>query len=97
MQKRSSKQPPNAWIRPGLVPITEGEADALRAPASEEIGAVRKAKILARLDKIDQDIVRPLDAKDEGTAIEYDLQKLAALRAEKRALRTELAGLEQAG
>jgi hypothetical protein len=62
-----------------------------------DIAAVRKAKIHARLDKIDLDIIRCLDERDEGTATDYVTQKLAALRAEKRALRTELAGLEQAG
>ena len=60
---------------------------------AEEIAAVRRAEILARLDQIDREMLRPLDAKDEVTAVEYDLQKLAALRAEKKALRAELAGL----
>jgi hypothetical protein len=63
----------------------------------EEIAAVRKAEILARMNQIDQELIRPLDARDEGTATDDDTQKLAELRAEKRTLRAELAGLEQAG
>jgi hypothetical protein len=85
------------WISPGLTPISKAEADALRAPTAEQLAEQRRDEILSRLAQIDMDLIRPLDARDEGTATGYDTQKLADLRAEKRTLRAELAELEQAG
>jgi hypothetical protein len=77
--------------------ITDAEAAELQkppTPTAEALAAARMAEIHARMTQIDQELIRPLDARDEGTDTEYDAQKLAALRAEKRALREELAGLQ---
>jgi hypothetical protein len=78
-------------------PWPEGWSDEPPPPTPEELASQRKAEIHARLDKIDMDIIRCLDERDEGTATDYVAQKLAALRTEKRVLRAELAGLEQTG
>jgi hypothetical protein len=85
----------DAYIKPGLTPITEYEADALRfpPPTPEQIAEQRRAEILARLNEIDAASIRPLRAIAEGTAVEADHAKLAELDAEAAELRTELAGL----
>ena len=46
-----------------------------------------------RLAEIDTESIRPLRATVDGSATEFDTQKLAALEAEAQALRTELASL----
>ena len=89
----------DAYILPGLTPITEDEANALRflPPTAEEIVAARRMEILARLAAIDAASVRPLRAIAQGEAVQADHDKLTALDSEAADLRTELAGLGQAG
>lgn len=53
----------------------------------------RKAEIFARLSAIDLETVRPLRAVTAGAGTEYDTNKLAALEAEAKELRDELATL----
>jgi hypothetical protein len=62
-------------------------------PTPEEAAAQRREEIQGRLAKIDIASIRPLRAISDGTATEYDRQKLADLEAEAAELRTELAGL----
>jgi hypothetical protein len=87
----------DAWIKSGLVPITVGEADALRTPAPEEIAAARKAEIDARLTKMDLERSRALSDIALGQYEDFARAKLIDLETERTALATELAGLEQAG
>jgi hypothetical protein len=53
----------------------------------------RKTAILARLAEIDLLSIRPLRAVADGSATDFDRQKLATLDAEAAELRAELAGL----
>lgn len=53
----------------------------------------RRQEILARLTAIDSESLRPLRAVQQGTATDFDTEKLTALESEAAALRTELAGL----
>ena len=53
----------------------------------------RKTEILARLQEIDSESLRPLRAISQGTATDFDTGKLKSLESEAAALRTELAGL----
>ena len=88
------------WIKPGLTPISESEANELRQPPPptvEEIAAARRMEILARLAAIDAASVRPLRAIAQGEDVQADHDKLTALDTEAAALREELAGLGQAG
>lgn len=63
-------------------------------PSAEEIAKQkRKQEIIARLAAIDAASVRPLRAVADGTATDFDRQKLAALEAEAATLRAELQGL----
>jgi hypothetical protein len=73
------------------------EEEANRLPTPEELVAVRKAEILAQLMEIDADSIRPLRAIADGTATDFDREKLAALDSEAADLREELAGLGQTG
>jgi hypothetical protein len=62
-------------------------------PTPEDIAAIRKAEIYARLDEIDRVSIRPLRAIAEGTATEDDHALLAALEVEAVKLRKELQNL----
>ena len=53
----------------------------------------RVQEIKQRLAEIDTESIRPLRATVDGSATEFDTQKLATLEAEAQALRTELASL----
>ena len=53
----------------------------------------RVQEIKQRLAEIDTESIRPLRATVDGSASEYDTQKLATLESEAQALRTELASL----
>ena len=53
----------------------------------------RVQEIRQRLSEIDTESIRPLRATVDGSASEFDTQKLAALEQEAMALRTELASL----
>jgi hypothetical protein len=90
----------DAWIKPGLTSITEAEADELRKPpplTPEQLVEQHRAEIIARLAEIDIASIRPLRAIADGTATDFDREKLAALEAEAEALRGELAEQGQTG
>jgi hypothetical protein len=53
----------------------------------------RRDTILGELSEIDKQCIRPLRAIAEGTATDFDREKLAALDAEATTLRAELASL----
>ena len=53
----------------------------------------RVQEIKQRLSEIDTESIRPLRATVDGSATEFDTQKLATLEAEARGLRTELKSL----
>ena len=53
----------------------------------------RVQEIKQRLAEIDTESIRPLRATVDGSATEFDTQKLATLKTEAQALRTELASL----
>ena len=53
----------------------------------------RVQEIRQRLSEIDAESIRPLRATVDGSATEFDTQKLAALEQEATALRAELASL----
>ena len=53
----------------------------------------RVQEIKQRLAEIDTESIRPLRATVDGSATEFDTQKLAALEQEATALRSELASL----
>jgi hypothetical protein len=59
--------------------------------------AAKREEIRTRLAEIDAASIRPLRAVAEGTAVQADTAELAELDSEAAALRTELAGLSQAG
>ena len=56
--------------------------------------ADRRKEILAELDEIDRESIRPLRAIDNGDDTTEDHQKLIDLEARAVELRTEMAGLE---
>lgn len=83
------------FIRPGLVPISDAEADTIRAGL---IVQHRADVIRARLAEIDALSVRALRAtvaaQGKGRQVPaYDMDKLDALEVEAAALRQELAAL----
>lgn len=53
----------------------------------------RVQEIKQRLAEIDTESIRPLRATADGSATEFDTQKLATLETEAQALRTELKSL----
>ena len=53
----------------------------------------RVQEIKQRLSEIDTESIRPLRATVDGSATEFDTQKLAALEQEAQALRIEMASL----
>ena len=53
----------------------------------------RVQEIKQRLAEIDTESIRPLRATVDGSASEFDTQKLATLETEAQALRTELKSL----
>jgi hypothetical protein len=61
----------------------------------EQLAAMRRAEIFARLAEIDAASVRPLRAIANGDDVQADHTKLTALDAEAAELRAELAGLPQ--
>lgn len=65
----------------------------LNALMSSVMADDRKAEIIIRLKEIDVEAIRPLRAVTNGTATQFDKDKLAKLDAEADALRTEFAGL----
>ena len=65
-------------------------------PTAEELAQARKAGIIAELDRLDRQSVRPLRAIAKETATDEDVAKLADLDARAASLRAELAGLEAA-
>jgi hypothetical protein len=74
---------------------SEAELAAVLAPYGLYVSAAaaRRAEILARLAEIDAASVRPMRAIADGTAVQADHDKLAALDSEAAGLREELAGL----
>ena len=78
-------------------PYPDGWSTTPPPPTPEEIAAARRNEILARLAEIDAASIRPLRAIAQGEAVQADHNKLTALDSEAAALRTELAGLGQAG
>ena len=57
------------------------------------VRARRNDELLAKLDLVDRQSIRPLRAIAEGRATDLDRQRLAELEAEAEKLREELAGL----
>jgi hypothetical protein len=76
-----------------LGPLPEGALPEAPAKTQAELDAERRAEIISRLSAIDTDSVRPLRAIADGTATDFDRQKLAALETEAATLRAELATL----
>jgi hypothetical protein len=70
------------------------EQPAAPPPTEAELAATRKAEITVRLAEIDTASIRPLRAIADGTATDFDMQKLANLEAEAATLRDELAGMQ---
>lgn len=70
-------------------PVAEYDGPSAETIAKQK----RKQEIIARLAAIDAASVRPLRAVADGTATDFDRQKLAALEAEAATLRAELQGL----
>ena len=66
---------------------------AIPEPTQEEIAEKRNQEIYARLTAIDSESLRPLRAIAQGTATDYDIEKLKALEDEAVALRQELSSL----
>ena len=62
-------------------------------PQPENPSVTRKREILALIEQLDLQSVRPLRAKVAGTATAEDETRLASLEAQAQTLRTELAGL----
>ena len=86
----------DAYIKGGLVPISDEELAELRKPkliTEEQLKQNRSAEIQSRLSGIDTESARPMRAKLAGNATSDDDSKLAALDAEAAYLRKELAGL----
>lgn len=67
------------------------EVEGVDATAQER--EQRKSEILKRLAEIDQESLRPLRAYNQGTATDYDTNKLVSLENEAVALREELSNL----
>lgn len=76
-----------------VTPITMAEVADLRAPTQEQLDQQRIAEIDARLKQIDAESVRPLRASLNGTATQYDTDRLAGLDSEAQGLRDERKGL----
>lgn len=74
-------------------PLPDGWSVTPPPTAPEEQDATSRAQILARLNQIDADSVRPLRAIVNGEAMQDDRDKLSALDAEAATLRAELAAL----
>jgi hypothetical protein len=72
-------------------PLPEGWSDTPPPPTEAELAAQRKAEILAALAEIDIASIRPLRAVADGSADEYDTQKLADLEDAAAELRAGLA------
>lgn len=66
-------------------------------PTGEELKRMRIAEIETRLTSIDLATLRPLRAKETGTASAFDLGKLVRLEVEAGELRAEMARLALAG
>lgn len=81
----------DAFIKKGLEPVTDAEAEAMRAAKVQPVP--RADVIRARLAVIDADSIRALRAVARGKAIKADTDKLDALDTEAAALRAELAAL----
>lgn len=86
----------DAFIKAGLEPVTDAEAEALRAAKVQPVP--RADVIRARLAVIDTESIRALRATVSATAKgkpapAFDANKLEALETEAAALRAELAGL----
>lgn len=84
------------FIKPGLLPVTDDEAEAIRAANAPELP--RSEVIRARLEEIDAKSMRALRAIVAATgsgkpAPVADVDKLAALETEAAALRAELAAM----
>jgi hypothetical protein len=76
-----------------LGPLPDGAMLEPPAKTQADLDAERRAEIISRLSAIDTESVRPLRAVADGTATDFDRQKLAALEAEAAELRTELTAL----
>ena len=76
-------------------PYPDGWSTEPPPPSQDELKAQRRAAILARLEELDAESVRPLRAIVRGEATKDDTDKLAALDAEAAALRLELAALDK--
>lgn len=63
--------------------------------AAREDARLRRAAVMRELDAIDMQSIRPVRAKQAGTATAEDEAKIAALEAQAQTLRIELAGLPQ--
>jgi hypothetical protein len=78
---------------------SEAELAAVLAPYGLHVSqdAARREEIRARFDKIDQERSRALSDIALKQYVDFAMQKLTALEAERAALAEELAGLAQAG
>jgi hypothetical protein len=79
-----------------LGPLPDGATLEPPAKTQAELDAERRAEIISRLSAIDTESVRPLRAIADGTATDFDRQKLAAAEAEAAELRAELASIPKA-
>jgi hypothetical protein len=85
----------------GLGPLPEGFAAEPPPPSDEELREAARAALLAEINELDFKTVRPLRAivaamEDGGGGVDQaDVERLAALEAEARAKRAELAELAE--
>jgi len=80
----------DAYIKTGLVPISDEELAVLRAPTPAEILAASNAAILAQIAQIEAAQVRPTRELLLDSANAFAKNKLAALDAQIATLRAQL-------
>ena len=80
----------DAYIKPGLVPISDAELAVLRAPTPAEILAAANAAILAQIAQIEAAQVRPTRELLLDSANAFAKNKLAALDSQIATLRAQL-------
>jgi hypothetical protein len=77
------------------IPIIIADGATMAIPEiTPEPQISRKDEIMWELERIDRDSIRPMRAIADGTAGDFDRDKLAQLDARAAELRAELAGLE---
>ena len=80
----------DAYIKPGLAPISDAELAILRAPTPAEILAASNAAILAQIAQIEAAQVRPTRELLLDSANAFAKTKLAALDSQIATLRAQL-------